>query len=47
MPNSDIEATYPKIAEWVQGCGWIEIGDQDSQGFVVRAFNEGGLIQLL
>jgi len=40
----DIEAAYPNIAEWVQGCGWIDIGDQDWQGFVVRALGEGGLI---
>ncbi len=40
----DIEAAYPNIAEWVQGCGWIEIGDQDWQGSVVRALNEGGLV---
>ena len=40
----DIEAAYPKVAEWVQGCGWIEIGNQDWQGFVVRALNEGGVI---
>jgi hypothetical protein len=32
------------VAEWVAGCGWIEIGDQDWQGFVVRALNGGGLI---
>jgi hypothetical protein len=44
MPNLDIETTYPKIAEWVQGCGWIEIGGQDWQGFVVRALNDGGLV---
>jgi hypothetical protein len=44
MPDYDIEAAYPNIAEWVQGCGWIEIGGQDWQGFVVRALNEGGLI---
>ena len=40
----DIQAAFPNIAEWVEGCGWIEIGDQDWQGFVVRALNEGGLI---
>ena len=40
----DIETAYPNIAEWVQGCGWIEIGDQDWQGFVVRALGDGGLI---
>ena len=40
----DLEAAYPNVAEWVQGCGWIEVGDQDWQGFVVRAMNGGGLI---
>ena len=40
----DIEAAFPNIAEWVQGCGWIEIGDQDWQGFVVRALNGGGMV---
>ena len=44
QPQCDIEATYPNVAEWVQGCGWIEIGDQDWQGFVARAMNGGGLI---
>jgi len=43
-PSIDIEAAYPNVAEWVQGCGWIEIGDQDWPGFVVRALNGGGLI---
>jgi hypothetical protein len=42
-PTFDIEAAYPNVAEWVAGCGWIEIGDQDWQGFVVRALNEGGM----
>ena len=42
--KTDIEAAFPNVAEWVQGCGWIEIGDQDWQGFVVRALNEGGLV---
>ena len=40
----DVEVAYPNVAEWVQGCGWIEIGDQDWQGFVVRALDAGGLI---
>ncbi len=40
----DIEAAYPNVAEWVQGYGYIEIGDQDWQGFFVRALNAGGLI---
>jgi hypothetical protein len=40
----DIKAAFPNVAEWVQGCGWIEIGDQDWQGFVVRALDAGGLV---
>ena len=39
-----VETAYPHVADWVQGCGWIEIGDQDWQGFAVRALNEGGLV---
>ena len=42
--KANIEAAFPNVAEWVQGCGWVEIGDQGWQGFVVRALNEGGLI---
>ena len=40
---ASVEADYPHVAEWVQACGWIEIGDQDWQGFVVRALHEGGM----
>jgi hypothetical protein len=35
---------YPTIAKWVRRGGWIEIGDQDGCGFVVRALDEGGLV---
>lgn len=43
-PKPDVEVAYPNVAEWVQGRGWIEIGDQDWQGFVARALNASGLI---
>jgi hypothetical protein len=43
-PEFDIETAYPNVAEWVRGCGWIEVGDQDWQGLVVRALNGGGMI---
>ena len=39
-----VETDYPHVAEWVDGCGWIEVGNQDWQGFVVRALNDGGLV---
>jgi hypothetical protein len=39
-----VAAQFPHVAEWVEGCGWIELSDQDGQRFVVRAMNDGGLI---
>ncbi len=32
------------IAKWVRGYGHIEIGDQESFGFAVRALDHGGLV---
>ena len=42
--SDDIENSYPAVAQWVQGCGWIEIGDQDGLGFSVRALDCGGVV---
>ena len=42
--SDDIENLYPAIAQWVQGCGWIEIGDQEGLGFSVRALDCGGVV---
>ena len=42
--SGDIENSYPAVAQWVQGCGWIEIGDQEGLGFTVRALDLGGVI---
>jgi hypothetical protein len=39
-----VEATFPAVAQWVRGYGHIEIGDQDSFGFTVRALDYGGLV---
>ena len=38
-----VEATFPAIARYVGGYGYIEIGDQEGFGFVVRAIGYGGL----
>jgi hypothetical protein len=38
----EINQAFPNLAEWVKGRGWIEIGNQDWQGFVVRLLDEGG-----
>lgn len=40
----DVQKHYPAIAMWVQCYGHIEIGDQEGQGFVVRALDYGGLV---
>jgi hypothetical protein len=45
-PTADqakVEKLFPAIARYVRGCGYIEIGDQESFGFVVRAIGYGGL----
>lgn len=34
---------FPTVARWVRCGGWIEIGDQDNFGFMVRAFDHGGM----
>ena len=38
-----VEEAFPVIARYVRGYGHIEIGDQESFGFVVRAIGYGGL----
>lgn len=39
-----IDELFPALAKWVQTHGWIEVGDQESVGFVARALDYGGLI---
>jgi len=41
--QSKVEATFPAIARYVRGYGYVEIGDQESFGFVVRAIGYGGM----
>jgi hypothetical protein len=38
-----VEKLFPAIAQWVQN-EHIEIGDQESFGFLVRALDYGGLV---
>jgi hypothetical protein len=38
-----VEKLFPAIARYVRGYGYVEIGDQESFGFVVRAIGYGGL----
>jgi hypothetical protein len=41
--QSKVEAMFPAIARYVRGYGYIEIGDQESFGFVIRAIGYGGM----
>ncbi len=41
--QAKVESMFPAIARNVRGYGFIEIGDQESFGFVVRAQGYGGL----
>jgi hypothetical protein len=43
-PPLSIDELFPVIAEWVRTTGWIEIGDQEGFGFIVRALDYGGLV---
>ncbi|MCE9560789.1 MAG: hypothetical protein K8U57_01915 [Planctomycetes bacterium] len=44
IEQAAVEKLFPAIAKWVDGCGHIEIGDQQGFGFVVRALDYGGLV---
>jgi hypothetical protein len=41
--QSKIETMFPAVAKYVRGYGYVEIGDQETFGFVVRAIGYGGL----
>ena len=41
--QNKVEILFPTIARYVRGHGYIEIGDQENFGFVVRAIGYGGL----
>ena len=38
-----VETLFPAVAKYVGGYGYVEIGDQESIGFVVRAIGYGGV----
>jgi hypothetical protein len=41
--QAKVEAMFPSIARYVRGYGFIEVGDQEGFGFVVRAIGYGGI----
>ena len=40
-----VESIFPAVAKYVRGYGYVEIGDQESFGFVVRALGSDLLIR--
>ena len=36
--------SYPAIAQWVSGCGWIALGVDERNKFFARALDEGGMV---
>ena len=36
--------TYPAIAQWIESCGWVEMGQDDYSRSMVRALNLGGMV---
>ena len=44
VPQSPLDVVYPNVARFVQTQGWIEIGDHEGEGWVVRALDYGGMI---
>ncbi len=38
-----VESMFPAIGKYVKGYGYVEIGDQEGFGFMVRALGYGGL----
>ena len=41
--QEQVEAMFPAIARYVEGYGTVEVGDQESIGFIVRAIGHGGV----
>jgi hypothetical protein len=41
--QAKVEAMFPSISRYVRGYGFIEVGDQEGFGFVVRAIGYGGV----
>jgi len=41
--EAKVEALFPAVSEYVRGHGYVEIGDHEGSGFVVRAIGHGGL----
>jgi hypothetical protein len=43
VEQQGVEKLFPAVARWVRGYGHVEVGDQETFGFVARALGYGGL----
>jgi hypothetical protein len=39
-----LEDKYPNIADWINGYGWIELGQNDDSRSMIRVLDEGGMV---
>ena len=39
-----LEDKYPNIADWINGYGWIELGQNDYSRSIIRVLDEGGMV---
>jgi hypothetical protein len=39
-----LEDKYPNIADWINGFGWIELGQDDESQAMIRVWDEGGMV---
>jgi hypothetical protein len=44
MAANDFEQRYPRLAEWLDGSGWLEIGQIDGPSPFIQVLDEGGVI---
>jgi hypothetical protein len=44
LSTFSFERFYPNITRWVNGYGWIEIGQNDYSSSFIRVLDEGGLV---
>ena len=42
--TSVFKKSFPGLAEWANGWGWIEIGQDEHLRSLVRALDEGGMV---
>jgi hypothetical protein len=42
--QAKVAKLFPAVAKYVEGYGHIEIGDQETFGFIVRALDYGGMV---